>query len=375
MFLFGTNAFVIAGLLPDIAESLHVEPVQVSYSITWYSAVVALIAPVISLTLARVSRTTLMVAGLLLFALGGVLALSTDSIVLFTLGRAVAGLGGAAFVPTGTAAAAALVAPAQRGRALGLVGVGFTLATALGSPIGTLLGDRGGWRLPLWGLVALAVLAAAAIALRVRHVPIAAPASLAERLRPLADPRVLAALGATLLTVASFNMVYIFSSTVTAHATGGDGTALAVLLLACGVAGVGGNTIAGPLTDAVGNRRTAGIALGGAAVALIALTFLSHLFVPTLVVFAVWGLAALGASVPVQHRLVTIDPDTSALALSWYTTAMYIGIAVAPPIASLALGIGGADALPVVGAIVAVAALAVFLVGYSAPVRRVMSSR
>jgi len=68
----------------------------------------------------------------------------------------------------------------------------------------------------------------------------------------------------------------------------------------------------------------------------------------------------------VQHRLVHVEPENAALALSWYSTAMYVGIAIAPPIGALALAAGGAVAVPLAGAVVTVAALALFLVGYLA---------
>jgi predicted MFS family arabinose efflux permease len=62
---------------------------------------------------------------------------------------------------------------------------------------------------------------------------------------------------------------------------------------------------------------------------------------------------------------VHIDPAASALALSWYSTAMYVGIAIAPLIGTAALSIGGAVAVPVAGAVVSVLALALFLLGYA----------
>uniref|UniRef100_UPI0028D72AAC MFS transporter n=1 Tax=uncultured Leifsonia sp. TaxID=340359 RepID=UPI0028D72AAC len=256
--------------------------------------------------------------------------------------------------------------PEKRGRALALVGAGFTLATAVGSPLGTALGGIAGWRFAMWCIVAIGVLLVAAIPLLVTGVPTSATVSLRRRLAPLADLRVVAPLATTLLMVAGFNIVYIFSAAVTRASTGGSGTLLAVLLLAYGVAGVAGNAVAGPFTDRFGNRRVAVVALAGQAVALIALPFAEASFAASIVVFAIWGVAAFAIAIPVQHRLVNVDPESSALALSWYSTAMYVGIAIAPPIGTLALAAGGAVAVPVAGAVVTVLALAAFLLGYAA---------
>ena len=367
MFVVGTNAFVIAGLLPAIATDLGVTPTEVSYSITSYAVVVAVVSPLVSLVLSRVPRAVLMAAGLAVFAIGTAVAASSDSIEWFIAGRTLSGLGGAALVPTATASAAMLARPERRGQALAVVGAGFTLATAVGSPFGTALGGSAGWRTPMWILVAVAAVLVVLIPIVVRRLPIPAPVSLPKRLAPLAQPRILALLATTLLMIAGFNVVYIFSSTVTADATGGSGALLAVLLLSYGVAGVVGNLLAGPATDRLGSRITAVVALGGQMVALGVLTFVEASFAASLVVFAVWGIAAFAIAIPVQHRLVAVDPDSATLSLSWYSTAMYVGIAVAPPLGNAALSLGGATALPVVGAVVTALALVFFLAASRRP--------
>ena len=370
LFVVGTNAFVIAGLLPEIATTLHTSAAAVSVSITTYSLVVAVAAPAISILLPRVPRSALMAAGLAVFAVGTAVAAVAPDLGWFVAGRTFSGIGGAALVPTATAAAASLAAPEKRGRALALVGAGFTLATAVGSPLGTALGGVAGWRFALWCVVGLGVVLAALIPVLVRRVPLAPPASLARRLAALSDGRVLALLATTVFMIAGFNIVYIFSAAVTRASTGGAGPLRAALLLAYGVAGVVGNIVAGPLTDRFGSRRVATAALIGQVAALIVLPFVEASFAASAVVFAFWGITAFAMAIPVQHRLVHLDPQSSALVLSWYSTAMYVGIAIAPPIGTAALAVGGAEAVPLAGAVVTVAALAAFLLSFAARAAR-----
>ena len=365
LFLVATNAFVIAGLLPDISAGLGAHANEVSLSITYYSLVVAIAAPAISILLPRVSRTTLIIAGLLLFIVGGLVAVTSDDLLQFTIGRIVAGLGGAAIVPTATAAAAALAPVERRGRALAFVSIGFTLATAVGAPLGTALGSVGGWRLPLAVLIGLAAVVAIVVAFSVRGVPLAPPASVAERFSILGDRRIVAPLVTTLFMIAGFNIYYIFSSTIAAAATDGDGALLAALLFSVGIAGVVGNAASGPLTDRFGSRRTLGAALGIMSLVLLAVPLAEESFVALAILFFVLGMVGFGASVPVQHRLVSIDPARSALAMSWYTTAMYLGIAIAPLLGAAASAIGGAHLIPIAAAAVSALALLAFQVGYT----------
>jgi DHA1 family inner membrane transport protein len=365
LFIVGTNAFVIAGLLPEIASSLHAQVSSVSYSITFYSITVAVAAPLVSIFLPRWSRTALMASGLVLISAGTVVAAASQTLEVFTIGRIVAALGGAALVPAATAAAAAIAPPERRGRAIAFVALGFTAATALGSPIGTAVGALGGWQVPLFAVAGLAILTAAAVAIVARGIPRAAPAPISRRFAPLRSGRVLMVLGATLFVTAGFNVVYIFSSAVTHSATGGSGSGLAVLLLVYGVAGTVGNIGSGQLVDRLGSRLTGAIFLATQVLVLVAMPFVAGNYLATALLFAVWGITAFAAVPPLQHRLIAVDPETSALALSWYTTAMYIGIALAPPLGAAAAAVGGPELIPVFGAASVAVALVVFLVGYA----------
>jgi DHA1 family inner membrane transport protein len=360
MFVVATNGFVIAGLLPQIARDFDVHISDVGYAITFYAATVAVTAPVTSILFARVSRTMLMVAGMALVAVGTLVAALSPDLALFVGGRIIAAIGGAAIVPIGTAAAAALAAPEHRGRAIGIVVAGFTASIAFGAPLGTALAGLGGWRTPLLVLAALALVVAAALAFTVRHVPIDPPVGLGRRFAALGNSRLLLTLLTTVFALAGFNIVYIFSSSVVHHATGGDAGLLALLLLTYGVAGLVGNAIGGQLTDRIGPRRTSAIFIGAIVVVLAAMPTLAVTLPGALASFALWGVAGSGSLPAIQYRLITVDPAVAGVALSWNSTALYIGIAFAPVVGAAALHAGGPGLVPLVGASAAAVALLLF---------------
>lgn len=363
-FLVGTNGFIIAGLLPDIAAGLDVSTGGAALSITVYAAVVAVLAPTVATVFSRVSRTTLIAAGMLLVGVGTALTAVAGDLGVFIVGRALAGIGGAAIIPTATAAAASMVPVTRRGRAIAIVTLGFTLSTTIGSPLGTAIADVGGWRLPLAGVAVLAAVSALVVGVFVRGVPIAPPMSLRRRLAVLAEPRILVTLLSTAFTVGGFNGAYIYSSLFTAEATGGSGVALAGLLLMFGVGGILGNQVAGRFTDRFGNRVVASILMGINLTALTVMPFVEPWYAALVVVFAVWGVAAFGTGIPVQHRLVAIDPDRSAVALSWYSTAVYVGIAFAPLVGGIALEVAGPSEVPHAAVISVFVAFLLFQSGF-----------
>nr|WP_221380629.1 MFS transporter [Actinoplanes polyasparticus] len=364
LFLVGTNAFVIAGLLPDIARSLDVPETDVSFSITYLAVVAAIAAPVISIWAARMSRTTLMFIGLVFIAGGTAASALAPSMGLFIAGRIVAGVGAAAVLPAATAAAAAIAPPESRGRAIAFVALGFTAATALGAPLGTMLGSVGGWQLPLLVVAALALLLAVAKALFLRGLPISPRTRFSERLTPLKDKRVVLTLLATIFVFIGFNVVYIFSSAVTARVTGGSGTLLAILLLVYGVTGTLGTLVSGRMTDKFGSRTTAIGFLTATAAVLCCIVLGAESYIATALIFGLWGVASFGTSLPIQHRLSSIDPPTAPIALSWYTSAMYGGIAAAPLLGAAVLDNGGSVLIPFAGAAANVVALLLFLWGF-----------
>jgi MFS transporter, DHA1 family, inner membrane transport protein len=363
-FLVGTNGFIIAGLLPDIAEGLTTTPSGVGVSITVYAAVVAVLAPTFATLLARVPRAGLIAAGLVLVAIGTALTAVAADLPVFVLGRALAGVGGAAIVPTAVAAAALLVPANRRAWAIAIVMLGLTLSTTIGSPVGTAVAHVGGWRLPLAGVAVLAAASAVVVPLLVRGVPIGPPLSVARRLSVLGEPRILFALLSTVFTIAGFNAAYIFSSTFTADATGGSGALFAVLLLLFGVGGVFGNQVAGRLTDRFGNRRVASILMPAHVVILVLMPFAEPSFPALAGVFLIWGFAAFGTGIPVQHSLASVDPDRATVAVSWYSPAVYVGIAIAPLIGGGALAVVGPSQIPRVAALSVVVAAVLFQVGF-----------
>lgn len=363
-FLVGTNSFVVAGLLPDIAEGLRTTPNGVGLSISVYAAVVAVLAPTVATLLARVPRGPLIAAGLVVMAVGSLITAVAPDLAVFVIGRGIAGVGGAAIVPTGIAAAAAMVPVARRARAISMVTLGFTLSTAIGSPLGTAVAQLGGWRLPLAAVAVLAAASAVVVLLFVRRVPLAPPMTLAQRASVLRNPRILSSLGSTVFTIAAFNVAYIYSSTYTVGATGGSGTLLAGLLLLYGLGGAVGNQLSGRLTDRSGNRLVGSALMAVHVVALTIIPFVAASYAALAVVFLIWGVAAFGTGVAVQDRLAEIDPARAAVSISWYATAVYVGIAVAPAIGGAALTGWGAAQVPHAAALAVLVAAVLFQLGF-----------
>lgn len=358
-FAIGTDAFVIAGVLPQIAADLSVSVGTAGQLVTVFSVAYAVLAPLSATITGSMPRRTVLLTALAVFAVGNVISATASTFLGVALGRVFAAAGAASFTPQASGVAATLAPEGRRGAALSIVIGGLTLATALGVPIGTLVGSRLGWRSTLWLVAALGLVSLLGVATRL---PVLAPSgmhSLRERLLPLRSPAVLTTLGVTLLAVSSEHLVYTYVGPVLLPATGGGGATLSVLLLVFGLGAVLGNAIAGPATDRFSDRTVLWLSVGGMTVNLALLPWTSGTPVLAGVAMFVWGLTGWMYLVPQQHRLLSLAERQGAFTVSLNSSALYLGIALGGALGGVLLTVLDARLLGLPAAVVGAAALVV----------------
>jgi predicted MFS family arabinose efflux permease len=350
MFAMGTDNFVVAGILPSVAESLHTSVSLAGQMVTVYALTYAAMAPVIAAIAAGWPRKLLLVSALGIFVVGNAItALASDlDTVLFS--RALAGLGAAMFSPTALGVTALLAAPERRGRALATVTAGLAGATALGAPIGTFIGGFGSWRATLWFVALLGLVAMIGVWAILRSVPEPARITLRQRLAPVRDARVALTLLTSLFAFGGFLMLYTYLGAVLNRVAGGDGRILAGMLLVWGVAATVGNSLAGRLVDRFDNRSIINAGLCVGIINFCALPWTSAYVTTTLVALAIWGLVGWGLLVPQQHRLVKLAPQVAPLLLALNNTATYGGLACSGALGGFVLLFIDARYLSIVGA-------------------------
>jgi DHA1 family inner membrane transport protein len=164
----GTGEFGIMGLLPDVAGNIGVSIPVAGHVISAYALGVVVGAPVIAVLAAKLSRRMLLLALMTVFAAGNVAsALAPDYGWLVVL-RFLTGLPHGAYFGVASLVAAKMAPPNQRARAVGRVMLGLAVATLLGVPLATSLGQVLGWRA---AFAAVAAIGALAILLIWRSVP------------------------------------------------------------------------------------------------------------------------------------------------------------------------------------------------------------
>lgn len=92
---------IINTSLPQMAQSLGVLPVQMSVGVTTYMLVVAVFMPLSAWLAERLGALRVFLAAILIFSLGSLACGLAQSLVQFSLARALQGIGGAMMVPVG----------------------------------------------------------------------------------------------------------------------------------------------------------------------------------------------------------------------------------------------------------------------------------
>lgn len=356
MFAMGTDNFVVAGILPGVAASLHTSVGLAGLMVTFYALTYAVAAPVMAAVAGSWPRKRLLVSALGIFVVGNAItALATD-LHWVLVSRALAGFGAALFSPTALGVASALAAPLKRGRALATVTAGLTGATALGSPIGTFIGGFGSWRTTLWFVTLLGIATMIGVWTMLPSVPRPAPVRLRERLAPIRDMRIALTLLTSLFAFGGFLMVYTYAGVVLEPMTHGDGRILAGMLLLWGVAATVGNLLSGRLVDRFHSRKIINAMLWLAVINFCALPWTSAHAFSAAIALAIWGICGWGLIVPQQHRLVQISPHVAPLLLALNNTATYVGLACSGLLGGAVIpSIGGQYLSLVAAALIAVA--------------------
>jgi predicted MFS family arabinose efflux permease len=356
MFAMGCEDYLFAGLLPGISSSLRTSVVAVAQGCSLFGLAFILSAPLCAILLSKRSVRDVLITALVLFLAGDATTLRATGLTVYLASRFVAGLGGGLFLPVAVAAATQLVKSEFRGRVLSLMW-GFHVAGAVvGVPLGLRLADRFGWRNTVVLILILAAFALVGVVMSRQALRVEAPPpSLGGQIRLLANPRVLAVIGVTLLTAAAGLGLYAYITQILAGVANSPDVAFSLW----SVGGLIGTMGVGYVVDRTGQPQTIMVVI--LAVLLLTISAIPALrgvpvfgFLP----FLVWGAMGWATVTPQQCSLMKLEPDHEAILVALNSSAVSLGGVVGTILIGFALAGGlGAGKLPYVATLFLVCAL------------------
>lgn len=295
-FAIGVAEFIVVGVLPAIAQDLGVPLARAGGLVGLYALALAMGTPVVVLALARLPRKPLLLALVAVFLAGNLMSARSTSYELLLAGRILTAVAHGSFFAIGATVAARLAPEGQASRAIAVMFAGLTLAMVIGVPLGSLIGNAMGWRLPFFAVAGLAALALLATARWVPVLPTQAAGPARTQLAALTSPPVLAMMAITVLGFGASFPVFTFITPILTGITGFSTHAASGLLVVFGVATLVGNLAGGRWAASLGwpaalRRMLAALLLVLAALAVAMLW--QWVMVPLLFV---WGVLAFGMS-------------------------------------------------------------------------------
>jgi len=341
IFAQGTSELMLAGLLPEIAAGLDVSIPDAGLLISAFAVGMLVGAPVLALVTLRWPRRATMLLFLAIFAASHVVGALSPNYAVLMASRVVGAFVYAGFWAVATVTVIGLVPAGARGRAMSVVTGGLTVATIVGLPLGTVIGQHLGWRAAFWALAALAVLAMVGVLATVAESrPDAAnPPRVTDELRSMANPGLWLAYGTTALSTASVLAVFSYVAPLLTGPAGLTAGWVPAVLALYGVGALVGITVGGRFADAHPFRT---LYVGFVGVLVVSVAIAVNAGVPALVIplLVLLGAFGFGTNPALNTRVFAVAGGAPTLAAATNVSAFNVGITAGPWLGGLAIGAG-----------------------------------
>jgi len=360
-FAIGTTEFVTMGLLPEVADGIGEDIPTTGHVISAYAAGVVVGAPVIVSVAARLPRRALVVGLVLALGLGNALTALASSYPAMMAARFVAGLPHGAYFGVASLIAASLVAPHLKGRAVSGVMLGLSVATVVGVPASTWLGQGLGWRSAYWSVVVITVVTAVLLLRAVPPRPGNPSASIRGELSALKKPQVLLAVATGMIGFGGVFAMYSYIAPLVTEEAGVAAADRPWFLVAFGIGSVLGTWLAGRLADWDVERSVVG---GFVASVVVLLLVVAGAGSPAALLVLVLAVGVLGSvlAINLQLRLMHVAGEAEMLGAALNHSALNVANGLGAWLGAVVIAGGfGYRAPSLVGAGLAALGLVVFL--------------
>ena len=311
-FCIGTTEFASMGIIQLFSDSLRIDIPAATHAITAYAVGVVIGGPALTLFAARLNRKSLLLLLIGIFVFGNILSAVATSLNMFIVARFITGLPQGAYFGAGAVVASYVVGPGHAGRAFAVVMAGLTVATILGSPIATFLGQTVGWRAAYLCIAGLGVISLLSLSVFVPRSPNLSGSSIIHELDGLRNAHVWVTIAVSALGISSIFAVYTFIGPFVTDLVMLPSQVIPVALALFGIGMFVGNYYGGLLADSYPNRGIP-IGYGCTLIVLVALGFLgakTWILFPAL--FSV-GATMMAAIPSIQVRLTSLAPQSKSL--------------------------------------------------------------
>ena len=272
-FVMGCAEMLVVGMLDLVSADLSVSVSAAGALVTANALGLAIGGPLLTFLTTRFDRRLVLLSTTTVFVLANLLPVLGADYPVFLAARLLVGAAQGLFIAAAIVTATSVVPPERAGRAMAVVITGFAMASAVGLPLGTLLGQAVGWRGSFAAVVGIGALVLVAAFLVLPSRPTPADSGALGQARYAFAPRVLGVLAFAMLVFAGIQSALTYLVPFLDQVSGVSGSAVSVFLLAYGVATAVGSFGGGRFADANAARAlvvgTIGVTASLAAMAVV----------------------------------------------------------------------------------------------------------
>ncbi|EMQ2845360.1 MFS transporter [Proteus mirabilis] len=335
-FAIGATEFTPMGLLPNIANGLSISIATAGGLITGYAVGVMIGAPIMTLSLGKLTKRHALGLLLLLFIAGNLLAAQADSYWSLMIARLITSLNHGAFFGIGSVVAASLVEKHKQASAVAAMFMGLTIANLVGVPLVTWIGQQYGWRLAFILISGLGFITLIGLLMFLPVMPKGNKPNIKYELGVLTRLPVVLALLTTVFGASALFALYTYIAPFLTNTVHISESHVAVVLVIIGLEFTIGNYLGGKLSS-YGIEKTLilfFILLIGSMSVLPLVSNNVYLAVATIFI---WSISSFALVPALQIKTMQIAHDAPALVSSVNIGAFNLGNAIGAIIGGIAL--------------------------------------
>lgn len=336
----GMAEFMIMGVLPDVAASLHVSIPVAGHLISLYALGVVIGAPLMVMAAAQYPPKQILMVLMAMFGLfNGIFALAPNHGTLM-VARLFSGLPHGAFFGVGAVVAAKLAQPGREARAVSVMFAGLTVANLIGVPLGTWIGHQFSWRIS-FGIVAL-VAWITAISIR-KWMPSVAKdenTSVRESLQLFKSPSFWTIVGISSIGTGGMFAWISYIAPLMTEVSHVPANNMMLIMMVAGLGMAVGNFIGGRLADRYSPLKTTSMLLLSMIIMLLTIALLSKFMWVSVILTFLTGAVAFAVIAPMQMLMISNAPKAEMLASASLQATSNIGNALGAFLGGLPIAAG-----------------------------------
>lgn len=350
----GMTEFVIMGILPDVANSLHISIPQAGHFISAYALGVVVGAPTLTAMSGKWPAHKVLLYLMIWFTVFNTLSAFSTNYITLMIARFLSGLPHGAFFGIGAVVAGKLAKEGKAAQAIATMFAGLTIANVIGVPIGTYLGHHYNWNLSFLLVGIVGILAMASIYFWIPKMEKSSSAGFFKDLQVFKRVEIWLLILLTTIGTGGFFAWYSYIAPLLTNVSGHSESMVSYAMILAGVGMVFGNFIGAKMAEIFSPLKAVVISLSLMVMVLIINFLVAANPVAILILTFIIGIVSFMVGTPIQLAIIRASKGSEMLGSSMNQSAFNMGNASGAFFAGLPIAMGfGFTSASLVGALMA----------------------